>query len=162
MGPYGVIKIMDVSAFVALMHQGSAGTLIEEYEEIIGAPQLPTTTRDWPKIIRSIKSESFFILSVGNSTLQGSIRFDSGGSTEGVYDLKIPSQHLIERGTIVSVKAIPDDDASQHPFTGLQSYPIRFFVKTSAKDRQGTERAWLIGITTFQDAGEVESSTSSG
>jgi hypothetical protein len=134
--------------------------LIEEYEEIIGTTQLPTTTRDWPKIVRSIKSGAFFVLSVASPALQGSIRFDTGGSTEGVYELKIPSKHLLENGTIISVKPIPDDDAFQHPFTGLQEYPIRFFVKTSANDRQGTERVWLIGITSFNKAEEIEPSTS--
>jgi hypothetical protein len=161
MDSHGVLKVMDVPAFVAPKHQHSGRTLIEEYSEILGTPQLPVTTRDWPKITRSVKFQTYFVLSAANPSLEASIRFDTTGSTEGVYDLKIPSKQLIERGSIVSVKSIPVDDSSQHPFTGLQDYPVRFFVKTSANDRQGTERVWLIGITTFTEADAAEESANS-
>jgi hypothetical protein len=150
---------MDVRAFVA-PSQECSGTLIEEYARILEASQLPVTTRDWPKITRSVRFQTFFVLSATNPSHEASIRFDTAGSTEGVYDLKIPSQQLIERGAIVNVKPIRDDDAAQHPFTGLQDYPVRYFVKTSANDRQGTERVWLIGITSFTEAEATEESAS--
>ncbi|MCE0498146.1 MAG: hypothetical protein LV481_09400 [Methylacidiphilales bacterium] len=160
MDTYGVIKIIDPKVFFT---DPSVDSLVDEFNELIGTPRLPTTTRDWPRVTRSFKSESFFILSVCSPALEGSIKFDSAGSTEGRYDLKITSQSLNESGTIVKVKPIPEDHAAQYPFTGLQVYPDRFYVETSAtNDRQGTKRVWLIGISSYKNAEVADPSTSSG
>jgi hypothetical protein len=48
------------------------------------------------------------------------------------------------------VKPISDAHASGEPFIEIKSYPLRFFVKTTAHDRQGKVRVWLVGISTFE------------
>jgi hypothetical protein len=164
---HGVIKIiMDPAAF------GSAprwSSLSEEYNQYIDLPQLPKTTRDWHKISKCILFESSFNISIRSPSLKGSIRFTSAGDAEGVYDFEIQSERLRETGKVVKVQPIPDKDASQALFEGLHEHPIRFYVRTSANDRQQTERVWLIGISSYDpstnivdSSPEADPSTSSG
>jgi hypothetical protein len=162
---YGVIKIMDAAAFGATPRFSS---LTEEYEEY-ATPQLPTTTCDWLKISKCVFFESSFIISFRSPLLKGSIRFTSAGDPKGVYDLEIHPKRPRETGNVVKTQPIPDDHARQPLFAGLHEFPTRFYLETSANDRQGTKRVWLIGILPYIDSAKIDDisseadpSTSSG
>jgi hypothetical protein len=150
---YGVLKIiMDPAAFAATPRFSS---LTEEYEQYSDT-QLPKTTSDWPKISRCILFESSFNISFRSPSLKGSIVFASAGNAKGNYNLEIQSERLRETENVVKVQPIPDDDAKQSLFAGLHEYPIRFYVRTSANDRQGTKRVWQIGILSYDDSAKID------
>jgi hypothetical protein len=151
---YGVAKIiMDPAVFGATPRFSS---LTEEYNQYIETDSLPVTTRDWPKIGKCTLFESSFNISMRSASLKGSIRFTTAGDTEGVYNLEIPSDRLREEGKVISVQPVPEDDANQSLFQGLHEYPVRYCVRTSANDRQGTVRMWLIGILSDIDRAKID------
>jgi hypothetical protein len=118
-------------------------------------PQPPIT--DWPSITDCTPRGTGFSLDAKTPALRVSLRFNPAASPLGDYEIHFFSQHRKETGRVLTVTPVEGKDLFMHHYAALRPFPTRYVIVTS--DPHGTQRVWLIGITSVRtpDPRELES-----
>lgn len=118
------------------------------------APLPPPPISDWIPIIDCISRGEGFSLDARNLVHRASLRFDPNASQLGDYEIQFLGQHRSEKGTVLKVTRIGDEDLWIHQFAALGPFPTRFIVTTNAS--HGIKRLWFVGITSVRQP-DIES-----
>jgi hypothetical protein len=154
---YGFARFDDFRTYSESRPETAVEDAVEVLAKLAGqllpiTPARVPPITDWPKITECIKRGATYSLTIERPGLRAFLRFNPLTPINGSYEIRAPSQHRNEAGSVSSVTDLDGNALCDHRHSMLSAFSIRYVVITSAADRQGSEQAWRIGISSFTES----------
>jgi len=149
---YGRLQIQDGRNFEDSKPLSTMEQALELLAKVSKKSPKATPVDDWPRIIECVKRGTLMSLTAETVDSRIFLKFDTASPFFGNYELRVPAEHRYERGEVYNVTPIDEEGLLRFKYAMLSPFPFRYVVKTTASDRQGTQKFWLIGISSFVEA----------
>jgi hypothetical protein len=137
---YGVLHFHDPRTFDAPLQ------LEEALDALAVQAHVPLATPvvdDWPQLFDCIARGSGYAVEARTPAFSVRLAFDPATQELGDYEIHFSGRQP-ERGRVVRIAQVPEDELWRHEYSGLRAFPVRFDITTTAPHVM--QRDWLVGI----------------
>jgi len=143
--PYGVLHFHDPRTFDAPLQLDEAlDALALQAHVPLSAPAVD----DWPQLVDCVVRGSGYAVEARTPAFSARLAFNPATPELGDYEIHFPGRQP-ERGRVVRIAQVPENELWRREYSGLRAFPIRFHITTTAPHVM--QRDWLVGIRATRD-----------
>lgn len=141
---HGLLAVMPLETFLNQAREDRGAELVAL---ALGERPPPDNSLEWLRVDAAIRRNCLFVLEASSPTTRAQLRFCPENTREGDYELHLHLRHAPERGHPRKVCPVLVED---NRLSAILTCPVKFILFTTANDRGGTQRVWLIGLNQVQ------------